>query len=104
MRDISFVTNSNTFGFGVKWQISSVVAVEAAYFQTLYNTYERHQTDYNGLAATAIKATGQTLPAGVSAPQALVAKGIIQSEDQVAGTDRFDRTNRVFGVGVTLDF
>ena len=104
MRDISFVTNSNTFGFGVKWQINSVVAVEAAYFQTLYNTYERNQADYNGLAATAIKATGQTLPAGVSAPQALVAKGIIQSEDQVAGTDRFDRTNRVFGVGVTLDF
>ncbi len=104
MNDISFVTNSNTFGFGVKWQISSVVAVEAAYFQTIYNTYERTQTDYNGLAATAVKAMGQTLPAGVTAPQALKAAGVIGSVDQVAGTDKFDRTNRVFGVGVTLDF
>lgn len=104
MRDISFTTNSNTFGFGLKWQINSVVAVEAAYFQTVYNTYERTQADYNGLAATAVKALGVTLPEGVTAPQALVAAGVISSVDQVAGTDKFDRTNRVFGVGVTLDF
>lgn len=104
MRDISFTTNSNTFGFGLKWQINPVVAVEAAYFQTVYNTYERTQADYNGLAATAVKAIGATLPAGVTAPQALVAAGVISSVDQVAGTDKFDRTNRVFGVGVTLDF
>ena len=104
MRDISFVTNSNTFGFGVKWQINPVVAIEAAYFQTLYNTYERTQADYNGLAATAIKSLGINLPTGVSAPQALVARDVIQNTGQAAGTDKFDRTNRVFGVGVTLDF
>lgn len=104
MNDISFVTNSNTFGFGVKWQINHVIAVEAAYFQTIYNTYERTQADYNGLAATAIKSLGINLPTGVSAPQALVARDVIQNTSQVAGTDKFDRTNRVFGVGVTLDF
>ncbi len=107
MRDISFTTNSNTFGFGLKWQINSVVAVEAAYFQTVYNTYERTQADYNKLAATAVKAleaNGAVFPAGMSAPQALVAADVIPSADLVAGTDKFDRTNRVFGVGVTLDF
>ena len=104
MRDISFATNSNTFGFGVKWQINKTVAVEAAYFQTIYNTYERTQADYGNLAATAVKSLGYTLPEGVSAPQALAAQGLIPNAEYLSGTDRFDRTNRVFGVGVTLDF
>jgi long-subunit fatty acid transport protein len=104
MRDISFATNSNTFGFGLKWQITPVVAVEAAYFQTIYNTYERTQADYAGLAATAVKSLGYTLPEGVSAPQALAAKGIVPNAEYLSGTDKFDRTNRVFGVGVSLNF
>lgn len=104
MRDISFTTNSNTFGFGVKWQINKTVAVEAAYFQTIYNTYERTQEDYNGLGATAVKTLGYTLPAGISAPQALEAAGIISDAKLLSGTDKFDRTNRVIGIGVTLDF
>ena len=104
MKDISFATNSNTFGFGVKWQINKTVAIEAAYFQTIYNTYERTQADYGNLAATAVKSLGYTLPEGVTAPQALAAKGLIPNAEYLSGTDRFDRTNRVFGVGVTLDF
>lgn len=104
MRDISFATNSNSFGFGLKWQINKTVAVEAAYFQTLYNTYTRTQSDYAGLAATAVHSLGYTLPEGVSAPQALAAQGLIPNADFLSGADRFDRTNRVFGVGVTLGF
>ncbi|MBQ9364052.1 MAG: transporter [Bacteroidaceae bacterium] len=104
MRDISFATNSNSFGFGVKWQINKTVAVEAAYFQTLYNTYERTQADYNNLAATAVHSLGYTLPEGVTAPQALAAQGLIPNADYLSGTDKFDRTNRVFGVGVMLGF
>ena len=104
MRDISFATNSNSFGFGLKWQINKVVAVEAAYFQTVYNTYERTQTDYGNLAATAVKSLGYTLPEGVTAPQALAARGLIPNAEYLSGTDKFDRTNRVFGAGVTLDF
>ena len=104
MRDISFVTNSNSFGFGLKWQINPMVAVEAAYFQTVYNTYERTQADYNGLGAKAMTALGQTLPAGVTAPQALAAAGLIPNAEFLSGKDLFDRTNRVIGVGVTLDF
>lgn len=104
MRDISFVTNSNTFGFGVKWQINKTVAVEAAYFQTIYNTYERTVTDYNGLGAKAVEKLGFTLPAGVTAPQALAAQQIIPNAEYLSGTDKFDRTNRVVGIGATFDF
>ena len=104
MRDISFVTNSNTFGIGLKWQINPTVAVEAAYFKTFYNTYERTQADYNGLGATAVASLGQALPAGVTAPQALAAGGYIPNSEFLSGTDKFDRTNRVVGVGVTVDF
>ena len=75
MKDISFTTNSNTYGFGVKCQITDVLAVEAAYFQTIYNTYERSKDNYVSLGSL-------SLP----------------------GKEQFDRTNRVIGAGVTLDF
>ena len=75
MKDISFTTNSNTFGFGAKCQITDCVAVEAAYFQTLYKTYERNSDNYASFG-----------------------------KDAFSGTDKFNRTNRVIGVGVTLDF
>lgn len=39
MNDISFVTNSNSVGFGAKCRISDAVAVEAGYFQTFYSSY-----------------------------------------------------------------
>lgn len=75
MKDISFTTNSNTYGLGAKCQITDCVAVEAAYFQTIYNTYERKTDSYASFGA-------------ISLP----------------GVDEFKRTNRVIGVGVTLDF
>lgn len=92
MKDISFATNSNTVGLGVKWQINKTVAVEAAYFQTFYQTYEKTSTDYNN-ASNIVK-----LAAGEEKANALVASGALQ------GKDEFTRTNRVFGLGVTLDF
>ena len=75
MKDISFTTNSNTIGLGIKCQITDCVAVEGAYFQTFYKTYERQKDDY-------VSIMGQNFP----------------------GSEQFDRTNRVIGVGVTLDF
>lgn len=49
MNDVSFTTNSNTFGAGVKYQINKKVAVEAAYFQTIYKDYKKEYTDAYGL-------------------------------------------------------
>lgn len=92
MKDISFATNSNSIGVGVKWQINKTVGVEAGYFHTFYQTYEKNSMNYNN--ASNIVA----LAAGEETANALVASGALQ------GKDKFTRTNRVFGLGVTLDF
>ena len=41
MNDMSFVVSSYTFGLGVGYQISDKVKVNAAYFQTNYDTYKQ---------------------------------------------------------------
>ena len=41
MNDMSFVTNSYSFGLGFNYNVSDVVTLKAAYFQTNYNNYER---------------------------------------------------------------
>jgi long-subunit fatty acid transport protein len=41
MNDLSFVVNSYSTGFGVKYKVSDVVTLTAAYFQTNYDHYER---------------------------------------------------------------
>lgn len=92
MKDISFATNSNTIGVGFKWQVNKTVAVEAAYFHTFYQTYEKNSADYNN-ASNIVK-----LAAGEETANALVASG------KLNGKDEFTRTNKVFGLGVTLDF
>lgn len=48
--DMSFVTNSNTIGFGARFQMFKKVALNVAYFKTFYKHYERRQEDYNSLA------------------------------------------------------
>ena len=40
MSDISFVTNSWSFGFGASYQANPNVKIEAAYFKTLYSNYK----------------------------------------------------------------
>ena len=92
MKDISFATNSNTFGAGVKWQINKTVGVELAYFQTIYKEYEKSSADYNN-ASNLVR-----LAAGDATAEALIQSG------QLKGSDKFTRSNWVLGGGVTLDF
>lgn len=79
MNDMSFVVNSWSFGFGAKWQINKTVAVEAAYFQTNYGNYNR------------------------TTPAATVSMGDATMQMPEV-KDKFHRTNRVFGIGTTLNF
>ena len=44
MNDMSFVVSSYTFGFGVGYQVSKKVRLNAAYFQTNYDTYHQQVT------------------------------------------------------------
>ena len=41
MNDMSFVTNSYSYGFGFNYKASRVITLKAAYFQTNYDSYDR---------------------------------------------------------------
>jgi long-subunit fatty acid transport protein len=41
MNDMSFVTNSMSFGFGFSYKATDKVTLKAAYFQTNYDDYDR---------------------------------------------------------------
>lgn len=124
--DISFNTDSYSFGLGVKFKVNDKVSINASYFKTFYNAYERTATDYNNIGAT-LGGLAQGLVSKVTA--ALTAgktdteiadfkktdtyKAIIgatqaiptmQAAGAFKGADHFDRTNDVFGVGVDIRF
>jgi len=48
MSDLSFVTNSWSYGLGAKYQINDKVAVQAAYFKTKYDHYKQEAADASG--------------------------------------------------------
>lgn len=76
MNDMSFVVNSFSYGVGLRYKINDKVAVNAAYFKTVYSTYDR------------------TIPAVADA----------QPAPTPEIKDSFTRSNRVFGAGVELTF
>lgn len=76
LNDMSFVTDSYSFGFGAKVKVTEKVAVNVAYFFTKYDHFGK---EYN----QDFSAAGQTISAKC--------------------VDDFTRTNRVFGVGVDFD-
>lgn len=77
LNDMSFVTSSNSFGFGGAVRVAENVKVNVAYFWTKYSTFHK---EYDQTFAAA----GQEIVAHC--------------------TDDFTRTNKVFGVGVDIDF
>ncbi len=77
MNDISFVVNSYSFGFGLNYQLSNVVTLKAAYFQTNYEDYDMDTPAQN------VESLGLSIP---------------------AGHNSFTRTNRVLGLGCELTF
>jgi len=54
MKDISFTTSSNTFGFGAAWNINEHFTLDMAYFFTNYKKYTKESNNYNG---TTLKGT-----------------------------------------------
>lgn len=76
MNDMSFVVNSFSYGVGLRYKVNDKVAINAAYFKTVYSNYDR------------------TTPAVADA----------QPAPTPETKDRFTRSNRVFGAGVELTF
>ena len=83
--DMSFVTNSNSIGLGARFNVSKMVAIDVAYFKTLYKHYRVDYEDYNNLGTQFGALAGQP--------------GL-----QIPGYNEFYRTNDVIGVGVNVKF
>lgn len=77
LNDMSFVTSSYSVGFGAAVRVAKNVKVNVAYFWTNYEHFKKEYTQ-------TYSAAGQ--------------------EVQAINTDDFTRTNKVFGVGVDIDF
>lgn len=77
LSDMSFSTSSYSLGFGVGVKVAKNVKLNAAYFWTTYSKFHKEQTETMSL---------------------------LGNEIQVKNTDVFTRTNKVFGVGVDIDF
>ena len=77
LNDMSFVTSSYSLGIGAKIQVANNMKLNVAYFQTFYDTFHKEYSQ-------TFEAAGKTITAEC--------------------TDDFTRTNKVFGVGLDIDF
>lgn len=105
--DMSFVTNSYSLGLGAKIRLKDNMHLNIAYFKTLYRHYTKNMEDYDGLKSTITGMMGQLVQSGQLNEQEMGAVQQISgamSQFSTAGSDRFHRTNDVFGVGIDIDF
>lgn len=49
LSDMSFVTSSNSIGVGARFQLRKKIALNIAYFKTIYKHYQKEMADYNGI-------------------------------------------------------
>lgn len=104
VKDMSFVTNSYSVGLGAKVKLKDNIHLNVAYFKTLYSHYDKQMADFNGLKGTMTGMMGglsQLNPAELGALQQI---GASLKDFNTAGSDRYHRTNDVFGIGVDIDF
>ena len=90
------------------------MTLNLAYFQTNYTHYKRNTHNYNnlsGLAGGIIGQLGGTLgmdetkvAAAVQTTQGLLTTPQGDGKGLLYGADNFTRTNRVFGIGLNIDF
>ena len=125
--DMSFVTNSNSFGLGARFRLTKRVKLDVSYFKTLYKSYDKYQADYNNISAnfggllSGVGSQVQTIATDIAAkdvaagvdpttdPRMAVINGLATKMTALTsvptpGHDRLSRTNDVIGIGVTFDF
>ena len=114
MEDISFNVSSCSVGLGVGIKLTEKMKLNLAYFQTFYKDYKRETNDYYNISGLAGKVIGNVANEllGPEAAQVAVDKttALLTTPDpstgksMLYGTDTFTRTNRVFGIGLDIDF
>ncbi|MBR1387233.1 MAG: outer membrane beta-barrel protein [Alloprevotella sp.] len=108
LSDLSFSSSSYSLGLGVKYKVSEHVGINLSYFKTFYYSKNKVHSEYYGLGQTMKNIAGFAAQEQLIAPdryQAIVAdvdNRVMQG--QLAGKERFDRTNDVIGIGIDLHF
>lgn len=106
--DVSFVSSSYSLGAGVKFKASERVSLSLSYFKTFYYSITKTQDDFNHNAVTLGRIGDMAGELGLLTDEAkqqlggVVAGHVINGTFR--GTERFDRTNDVIGVGVEIHF
>ena len=113
MNDVSFNVNSYSVGLGFGYRINDRIKLNAAYFRTFYQNYNKQTADYNNASSfvTLVNAAqngfySETDPAK---KQAILTNAQNYATDQVKaghlkGADNFTRTNQVFGISAEFRF
>lgn len=106
--DVSFTTSSYSLGAGVKFKVTENVGINLAYFKTFYYSMRKSQMDYNGLGQTAQNLIGmagqmQLIPEAIANDGVTTVQNLVQT-GAFRGSDVFDRTNDVIGIGVDIHF
>lgn len=114
MEDISFNVNSYSFGLGVGIHLNKKMTLNLAYFQTNYTHYKRNTNNYNNLSNLAGGIVGKLggalgmdeskVKAALQTTQGLLTTPQGDGKSLLYGADDFTRTNRVFGIGLDIDF
>lgn len=99
MRDMSFVTCSNSIGLGVRIHLSDKVRMDLGYFHTFYKTYDRTTADYNNVSELARLILGNERVNELMASSATLGENF-----PFYGQDSFTRKNRVFAASIGFDF
>lgn len=93
LTNLSFVTNSNSIGFGARFQVLDKVALNVAYFKTIYKHYKKEMQDYNDIKATfkgKLTPMLAQLAAGKEQYQAAIASGQLSAEQAAAAQQQID--------------
>ena len=91
LTDLSFVTSSYSFGVGAKIKVAKNAHLNIAYFFTNYSNFKKEYTDEIVVGKKQV-----TQPDGSVTTQ--------PEKIRTTNTDIFTRTNKVFGVGLDIDF
>ena len=91
LTDLSFVTSSYSFGVGAKIKVAKNAHLNVAYFFTNYSNFKKEYTDEIVVGKKQV-----TQPDG----------SVITQPEKIGttNTDIFTRTNKVFGIGLDIDF
>lgn len=91
LSDMSFVTNSNSIGVGARFRLRKKVALNVAYFKTIYKHYKKNMSDYDNLSkkfSSQVATLTAALTADAATQAAILQNASATSEQKLAAKSR----------------